>query len=180
MFFKFNMELFSKDYDICVVIIVNAPFILLFFRRKALRTPFRTHSSCTPASCRTFPRWLLGWRMSLSRWGADWPPSASATASSLTPRWDWSERSLLTDVSWIVKRAGENKRETGWIGIIQGSGKEWLSGNVCGFSVNQEVILTSQNTGAVSSPKVCQGTVENKWNTTEIKHFMMYLCKFSI
>lgn len=168
MFFKFNMELFSKDYDICVVIIVNAPFILLFFRRKALRTPFRTPSSCTPASCRTFPRWLLGWRMSLSRWGADWPPSASATASSLTPRWDWSERSLLTDVSWIVKRAGENKRETGWIGIIQGSGKEWLSGNVCGFSVNQEVILTSQNTGAVSSPKVCQGTVENKCKKNKI------------
>lgn len=167
MFFKFNMELFSKDYDICLVIIVNAPFLLLF-RRKALRTPFRTPSSCTPASCRTFPRWLLGWRTSLSRWGADWPPSASATASSLTPRWDWSERSLLTDVSLTVKRAGENTWETGWIGNIQASWKERLSGNFCGFSVNQEVILTSQNTHTVSSPKVCQGTEENKCKKNKI------------
>ena len=86
---------------------------LLLSRRKAWRAPCITPSSCTPASCRTCPRLLWGWRASWSRWGGGWPPSGSATASSSTPRWGWSEKLPLIDASWSVKRAGEDKRE-GW------------------------------------------------------------------
>lgn len=96
----------NKDHQV----MIQTGLYSLASRRKAWKRPSSTPRGSTPASCRIFPRWSLGWRASSSRWGAGWPPSVSATISFSTLRWGWRERLLLTAVCWSARREGE--RET--------------------------------------------------------------------